>query len=156
MKLRVGQKIHYESGPDMTPLVDVVMVLLIFLMMVGSFAAMEHYLQSNLPLRQTGGGAVAMPESGLPDEPPLEVRVDSPTPDRFIARLDGRPPVNDTTSLANQLRSVGDGLVSAGRARDEIQLTIAPSRNVRLQHVLDVFQAAQMAGFKRIGFTTAR
>jgi biopolymer transport protein ExbD len=32
MKLNSSKKGHYESGPNMTPLVDVVMVILIFLM----------------------------------------------------------------------------------------------------------------------------
>ena len=37
MKLGTSQKIHYDSGPNMTPLVDVVMVILIFMMLVSQF-----------------------------------------------------------------------------------------------------------------------
>jgi biopolymer transport protein ExbD len=39
MKLKGAKAVHYDSGPNMTPLVDVVMVILIFLMLAGSFVA---------------------------------------------------------------------------------------------------------------------
>src|SRR5579862_6478490 len=56
MKLSVSRKVHYESGPNMTPLVDVVMVILIFLMMAGSFTGAEHYLVSDVPVQAKGIG----------------------------------------------------------------------------------------------------
>ena len=56
MKIQVSRKIHYDSGPNMTPLVDVVMVILIFMMLVGQFIGAEHYLVSNLPISQSGAG----------------------------------------------------------------------------------------------------
>ena len=58
MKLNTGKKVHYDSGPNMTPLVDVVMVILIFLMLAGTFGANEHFLTSNLPLSERGVGQV--------------------------------------------------------------------------------------------------
>src|SRR5205809_671221 len=59
MKIRGAKKIHYDSGPNMTPLVDIVMVILIFLMLAGSFAGAEHYLVSNVPFSKQGaGGAI--------------------------------------------------------------------------------------------------
>ena len=57
MKISGAKKVHYDSGPNMTPLVDVVMVILIFLMLCGSFGGVEHYLASNLPLLPAGGPA---------------------------------------------------------------------------------------------------
>ena len=81
MKMRSAQKVHYDAGPNMTPLVDVVMVILIFLMLTGSFAVGEHFLQSNMPVTKKGAGQVT--DKSVPDEP-LEIRVDSftrPGPD---------------------------------------------------------------------------
>ena len=37
MKMKGAKQVHYESGPNMIPLVDVVMVILIFLMLAGTF-----------------------------------------------------------------------------------------------------------------------
>src|SRR5438132_14403425 len=97
MRIQGAQKIHYDSGPNMTPLVDVVMVILIFLMLAGSFAGAEHYLVSNLPYSQKGGGGQAPPPGFVPDEP-LEIKVGSPTPDRFVARA-GQIRVGDAAKL---------------------------------------------------------
>src|SRR5580693_695554 len=57
MKISGAKKVHYDSGPNMTPLVDIVMVILIFLMLAGSFNQMEHYLMSDVPLQAKGVGA---------------------------------------------------------------------------------------------------
>src|ERR1700753_544627 len=100
MRLNPAKQVHYDSGPNMTPLVDVVMVILIFLMLAGTFTGSEWYLVSNLPLRQTGGGNVAPPPGGVPNDEPLEIRVDeNVTRDGFIARA-GQIQTGDARILA--------------------------------------------------------
>src|SRR5215211_8259671 len=101
MKIQGAKKIHYDSGPNMTPLVDVVMVILIFLMLAGSFVGAEHFLVSNLPLSQSGAGNVHLPPGYIPDEP-IDIRVDSPMPDKFVATA-GRIHTSDVAALTNQL-----------------------------------------------------
>ena len=64
-----AQKVHYDSGPNMTPLVDIVMVILIFLMLTGSFAVAEHWLQSNMPLVKKGPDNAEVPKDYVPDTP---------------------------------------------------------------------------------------
>src|SRR5215212_5500861 len=100
MKLNVGQKIHYDAGPNMTPLVDIVMVILIFLMLTGSFVGSEHFLVSNLPISQAGVGAVAPPPGFIPDEP-IEIRVDI-RGGRYVASA-GKISTDDPATLATQL-----------------------------------------------------
>src|ERR1700733_6881 len=56
MKLKGAKAVHYDSGPNMTPLVDVVMVILIFLMLAGSFGLTEKYLVSDVPTMEKGAG----------------------------------------------------------------------------------------------------
>lgn len=156
MKLSVNRKIHYESGPDMTPLVDVVMVLLIFLMMVGTFLGAEHYLVSNLPLRESGSGQSQPPPGGFPLDEPLEIRVDlNATRDGFIARA-GRIEAGGVDALAGSLAAMRRQFEESGTPASRVQVIISPSRDVRLQHVVDVFQAAQLAEFTKIGFASAR
>src|SRR6476659_2821250 len=54
MKISGAKKVHYDSGPNMTPLVDVVMVILIFLMLAGSFGSTEHYMIGSAELHSAG------------------------------------------------------------------------------------------------------
>src|SRR5688500_18883193 len=74
MKLKGAKQVHYDSGPNMTPLVDVVMVILIFLMLAGSFGGVTHYLESNLPIGH-GPGAKSTSVGTVEDEQ-LIVRID--------------------------------------------------------------------------------
>src|SRR5947199_9715468 len=102
MKLAIAKKIHYDAGPNMTPLVDIVMVILIFLMLCGSFVGNEHFLVSNLPISQGGLGNVPPPPGFIPDEP-IEIRVDSAGPGRFLATA-GKIKTGDAATLTERLR----------------------------------------------------
>jgi biopolymer transport protein ExbD len=138
----------------MTPLVDVVMVILIFLMLTGRFGGQEHYLVSTTPITQKGAGNQAPPPGFVPDEP-LEIRVDSPAPDRYVARADGVS-ASDYDTLAAQLTGVRKRLNAANKSTDKIQVIISPTRSARYSHLLDVYQAALTAEFTKIGFSPAR
>ncbi len=138
----------------MTPLVDVVMVILIFLMLAGSFVGTEHYLVSNIPIATRGAGGKPPPPGYVPDEP-LEIRVDSPTPDRFVARA-GQLQVSDQASLSAGLRTMRERMNAAGITDDRIQVQISPGRDVQYRFLIDVYESALQAGFTKVGFTQAR
>src|SRR6187431_149579 len=74
MKVEGAKQVHYDSGPNMTPLVDVVMVILIFLMLAGSFGTTEHFLASKTPIHAKGGGGEPDPNFVPPTM--LDVQVD--------------------------------------------------------------------------------
>src|SRR5215207_3720412 len=153
MKIRGAKKVHYDSGPNMTPLVDVVMVILIFLMLAGSFAGAEHYLVSNVPFTDKGAGGEAPPPGFVPDQP-VEIRVDSPVPDRFVARVE-----SVTVDSADKLKVVLDrlrgSLQTAGTPPEKVQIVISPGRNVKYKFLVEVYQAALQANFKNVGFAPA-
>ena len=152
MKLKGAKAVHYESGPNMTPLVDVVMVILIFLMLAGSFAGAEHYLVSNLPFRQNGGGNSS--PSAVPDDPPLTINVDNnATHDGYIARVD-QFAATDEEKLQGALISLRDKMAAIGQTPDKVQVVISPGRGVKYKYVTEVFEAAQSVNFKKIGFST--
>jgi biopolymer transport protein ExbD len=157
MKLATSKKIHYDSGPNMTPMVDVVMVILVFLMLAGSFAGAEHYLVSNLPYTKTGGGNAAPPPGGFPTDVPLEIRVDTnATRDGFIARV-GQHQARNEQQLVGHLRDLREQFArELGKTPDQIQIKISPGGSVRYEYVVQVYQAAMDASFTRIGFTSAR
>jgi biopolymer transport protein ExbD len=155
MKVRGAKQVHYDSGPNMTPLVDVVMVILIFLMLAGSFAGAEHFLISNQPLTKSGVGGAALPAGFIPDEP-LEIRVDSPgsLSDKFIATA-GQIRTDNPAALTAQLTKMRTQLNAAGKVTDKIQVKIGPAKNVKYKFLIQVYEAAMNAGFTKIGFATS-
>jgi biopolymer transport protein ExbD len=156
MKIRGAKQVHYDSGPNMTPLVDIVMVILIFLMLAGTFAGGEWYLISNLPLRETAGGNVEPPPGGFPADEPLEIRVDqNVTRDGFVAHA-GRIRTSDPEVLEAGLIQMRELFAKAGKTPDQIQIVISPGRNVKYEHLVAVYEAASGAEFKKVGFATAR
>jgi biopolymer transport protein ExbD len=157
MKLATSKKIHYDSGPNMTPMVDVVMVILVFLMLAGSFTGAQHYLVSNLPYTKSGGGNAAPPPGGFPDDVPLEIRVDSnATRDGFVARV-GQYQARNEQQLVGHLNSMRERFATElGKRPDQIQIKISPGGNVKYEYVVQVYQAALQANFTKIGFTPAR
>jgi biopolymer transport protein ExbD len=153
MKLGTSKKIHYDSGPNMTPLVDIVMVILIFMMLVSQFVGAEHFLTSNLPISQSGAGNAQLPPGFLPDEP-LDIRVDSPTPDQFIATA-GQIRTGDAKVLTAALKQMRLNLNKAGKSDDKIQVKIGPGKNVKYGFLVQVYEAALNAGFVKIAFATS-
>ena len=154
MKIKGAKQVHYDSGPNMTPLVDVVMVILIFLMLAGKFGGAEHYLVSNMPLEGIGGPGTPGTEVSVNE--PLEIRVDSPSRDRFMARDNGgRLNATSGEQLYGQLVKLQAQMVAAGKQVKDIQVKIAPGKQVRLEHVVAVQEAAMRAKFEKIGFTSS-
>lgn len=150
MKIHGGRGIHYDSGPNMTPLVDIMLVILIFLMLTGTFAGAEHYLSSNLAFRKSGSGAAN--QSVIPDQELLQVRVsENATHDGFIA-VAGQYQASDKQALATALRRLRDGYRASNTKLENVQVVIAPARTVKYKHVIEVFEAAQLADFPKIGF----
>src|SRR3954469_8099996 len=127
MKLRGAKKARYDSGPNMTPLVDVVMVILIFLMLSGSFGIAGHFLPANLPMiathapRRPTADQVAM----------LEVYVSSPTEDTFRARLADGATFTDIESLRGALDAKRVAHEAQGGSTDRMQVMIDARRSTR-------------------------
>ncbi len=153
MKLRAGSKVHYDAGPNMTPLVDIVMVILIFLMLTGTFAVGEHFLTSNLPLSRKGGGGEASPN--VPLDEPLEIRVDSTSAEEWIAQAGGFQVRNSQAMLRGQLTKMREALNANNTPTDKIQVVINPGRNTKYKHLIEVYEAALDAKYTKVAFSTA-
>jgi biopolymer transport protein ExbD len=155
MRLKGAKQVHYDSGPNMTPLVDVVMVILIFLMLAGSFVGAEHFLVSNLPFSEKGAGAAAAPAGFIPDEP-LDIRVDPrATGDGFVASAGQIRVDNNPEALTQQLIRMRKQLNAAGKPTSTIQVKINPGKNVKYKHLIAVYEAALRADFEKVAFATS-
>jgi biopolymer transport protein ExbD len=156
MKLKGAKKVHYDSGPNMTPLVDVVMVILIFLMLAGSFAGAEHYLVSNVPFSKQGAGGGTPPPGGIPEDEPLVISVEqNATHDGFVARAE-KITASDNKSLQRGLETLREQLRTAGKPPEKVQIVISPGRNVKYKNLVEVYQAALSAQFTKVAFAPAR
>ena len=159
MRLSAAKKVHYESGPNMIPMVDIVMVILIFLMLTGTFAGGTHFLTSNLPLSQRGTG----PATGdqIFRDPEVEVNVSwatDATGERvFVASVGDRRIVGNPDELVSVLRArynqMKDVAMANPQSKDkEVQLIITPAKSTHWKVVIQVYEAANEAGFKKIAF----
>ena len=153
MKIKGAKQVHYDAGPNMTPLVDVVMVILIFLMMAGSFAQGGWFLQSTTPIKAKGGAKAQVAPGTIPDEP-LEVRIDNAA-DGFRVLAGDIRSVGDREQLRAALEKKLRQFEGTGITRDKVQVVLMPGRNVRYENVIAVYEAAQRAGFTKVGFATS-
>jgi biopolymer transport protein ExbD len=155
MKLHGAKQVHYDSGPNMIPLVDITMVILIFLMMTGTFGAAEHYLISDVPVQVKGAGAVAAPNVPIPTQFTIKVSQEGRY---YIAKAGNFASVKNTdpsqayhqlrTDLSQQMTNFN----AAGVKTDDIRVVIDPTAGVSLENLITVMEASQDAGFKKIGF----
>jgi biopolymer transport protein ExbD len=155
MKIQYSKKVHYDSGPNMTPLVDIVMVILIFLMLAGSFNSMDHYLVSDVPMQAKGVGAKPPEGTIFPTKFTINVSQEGPV---YTVKAGNFASVKDTDArracdqLTQQLRNQYNSFKDAGVKMSDVQIIIYPQQNVTLDGLVPAFEAAQKAGFSKIGF----
>jgi biopolymer transport protein ExbD len=149
MKIKGAKQVHYDAGPNMTPLVDVVMVILIFMMLAGKFGGTEQYLASTVPVKKGGSGSVSDPISKDTD---FRISVD-PAGDRFVARV-GDQTETDEDSLVALLKTKAAEFAqtSPNGKLDNIQVIIDPARTVKYMYLIQVYEAANEAGFSKVAF----
>jgi biopolymer transport protein ExbD len=160
MKIKGAKSIHYESGPNMTPLVDVVMVILIFLMLTGSFGAVAHFLPSSMPIKQTGHGKIDPNKIPKVPDQQLEVYVQSRGQDIYVAKLsDGVEYFNGTAksgkTLVQALTEKRQAHQAGGKTADTLQVLLCPRLTTRMDHLMSVYEMAMKAECPKIGFQTA-
>jgi biopolymer transport protein ExbD len=147
-----------HAGPNMTPMVDVVMVILIFFMASAAILGPEWFLKTSLP-RTT---ATAPADESLLVRVRVELVMESGLP---RARIDGGEPVSvarveealqrslarSADALRNAGRDIGDGV----RARAEIAANVAVLVNARddvaYEEVVRVHEMARALGIEKIG-----
>jgi len=155
MKIQGAKKVHYDSGPNMIPLVDIVMVILIFLMLAGSFGEASNFLLSKQGIKKTGGDYKPLKQGEVPDTP-LEIRVDNSRDGLgFIATGVGMPPTTRAKDVEQWLARKQKEFNAAGTPADKLLVTISPSKAVKYQYLIAIYQSAMQAHYEKIAFTTS-
>ncbi len=150
----------YEShhGPNMTPMVDVVMVILVFFMASAAILGPEWFVRSSLPIRAAASKPAAdsrIVQLQLTFDPEnqnaltLSV-VDAPTPLPPV-RIDGD--LDLARELAPALASVLTSLGGTNGQPPNITLValIAPAPTTRYERVVAAHEACLRAGITRVG-----
>ena len=134
MNFRRGRS-REEPEINLIPMIDVLLVILIFLMVTTSYARFSE-LQVNLP--QAGGEAAA--ETARP----VNVAIDAS--ERYTINNQGLS-YSGVEALAASLKNA---------AGDQADPTIVINADARATHqsVINVMEAARLAGYGRITFTT--
>lgn len=152
---RDAASLHY--GPNMTPMVDVVMVILVFFMVSAAFLGPEWLLQGLVP-RQAAAGGTSTPGQGprATGGDPLATSAV-----RFVVDLrlspDGRVLASGAGVTDGTVEGVMEalGLKIAGAA-DQVEVLIRPAPGVSWGPVVRVTELAQKLGIVRVGPETGR
>jgi biopolymer transport protein ExbD len=128
-------RIREEPEINLIPMIDVLLVILIFMMVTTSYAKFSE-LQINLP--QAGG------KTATASAKPINVAVDAS--EHYAINNQGMP----YTSVA----ALADSLKSAAGEQDDPTIVINADAKAPHQSVINVMEAARLAGYGRITFTT--
>ena len=136
-----------ELEIKMTPMIDVVFLLLVFFVWTASFHAVEYLLPSSLSQKQGTGQTVNV------DEPPPEIEFEdivvriSFTNNQPAWSVNGQP-VASLSEVRNRLALVADIKIDS-------PVILHPDETVPVGNVIDVYDATRLAGFTQIQFVIA-
>ncbi|PPD00996.1 MAG: biopolymer transporter ExbD [Methylotenera sp.] len=135
MDFQRGKK-HEELEINFIPLIDVLLVIIIFLIVSATFSRTNE-LQINLPTA----------EANAPQDKPLMIEVAVDATGKYL--IDGKPLADGSVS------AISAGLQAAAKAgNEEPTIVINADANATHQSVVNVMEASRVAGYTRITFAT--
>ncbi len=137
-----------ELDIPMTPLIDVVFLLLVFFLWTVSLQPVEQMLPSRLM-------AVAGAAPGLLDEPPPPEE----DFDRVVVRLRwnaGQPSWQINDMALDSLADVQRRLQDIAAIKRDVTVILHPAQDVPLGHVIDLYDVTRLLGFERIQFAASQ
>lgn len=143
------------TGPDLTPVVNIAMVILVVFMLTTTFVEPQLYMQSRVAMMERGGRSQLPPDWTPPTALPILVSMDPQAPGSFRADV-GAQQAGDVEALGDILRQHYQSFELAGTDPLDVQVEISPQSHVVWQHLITVYEAAQRAGFTNITFTPGR
>ena len=129
----------FREPPEINfiPLIDVLLVILIFMMVTTTYAKFSE-LQINLP--QASG------EQNSPQANQINVSVDA----------SGHYAVNNTVTTFTDASALAQTLNKAAGDQKDPTIIINADAKATHQSVINIMEAARIAGYGRITFTTSR
>lgn len=125
-------EVHESADINVTPLVDVMLVLLIVFMI--TMPVLTHSIPLTLPTTANS-----------------QQKAESKAPLRLSIGADGEYKLGDKSLTLTQLQN---NLHSEVQANPDVVLAIAADKHVAYDHVAQVLAAARDAGLVKVGFVT--
>ena len=136
MNFRKGRAREYPYI-DLIPLIDILIVILIFLFLTTTYSRFAE-LQINLP------------------EATAEKASDKPTMLSVAVDAGGKYAINGVPVVFGNTQNFANALRDAARNAKEPVIAISADAKATHQSVIDVMEAARLAGYNHISFTTQR
>lgn len=139
-----------RADAKMTPMIDVVFLLLIFFLLTSTFQASEELLPTHLP----EAGAVESQLDLPPEVQDLEqVVIALEWRGRLVVELNGQR-YDDTGRLRAVLVGTSDA-PGLGTLAPELPVILDVEDPVPLEYVVDVYDLCRLAGFEKVHFAVA-
>ena len=126
---------HDEPEINLIPLIDVLLVIIIFLMLTTTYAKFSG-LEINLPTA----------DASKQSEQPNEVNV--------AVTASGQILINKAPLPVADVKAIAEAMRRAAGDRKEPLIVINADAKATHQSVVDIMQAAQIAGYPHISFAT--
>jgi biopolymer transport protein ExbD len=122
---------------NLTPLIDVVFLLLIFFMVSTTFTKENHL-------------SIDLPEASAEMQPVATNRLE------IIITASGSYSINDKSLINNKLDTLKRALVKAANGEENLPITITADANTPHQAVVRAMDAAGQTGFVNLSITTRK
>ena len=124
-----------ETGVNLTPLIDVVFLLLIFFMVSTTFKKETHI---NLNLPEADGEQVATENNQI----------------EIVISAKGEFVINERALINNEFATLRAAIKKVGKGDTELPIIISADGNAPHQAVINAMDAAGQLGYSRLSLTT--
>ena len=136
-----------ELEIKMTPMIDVVFLLLVFFVWTASFRIVEQVLPSELS--QVAGTNPTDPEEPPPPDEDF---------DKIVVRViwqNAKPTWRINDAAVPSLQEARDRLKAVAEIKRDAPVILHPDPEVPLGHVIDLYDLTRLVGFQKIQFAAS-
>lgn len=140
-----GWTLHF--GPNMTPMVDVVMVMLVFFMASAAFVGSDWFLRAGVV--EGGKGGASGPQAAAVVRDPLSQRLEV----IMDADANGRALITafELSKVPMEAFTARVAALPRGGATAKLEIIVKPVAQVAYQDVVRVHEACYAAGIEKVG-----
>jgi len=132
-----------DLNTAMTPMIDVVFLLLVFFVWTASFQTIEYVLDSQVAAQQGTNASVDTQLTPPTDSEDVLIRIES---------VAGELVWSVSQRSATSLVDVKERLIRLAEVDASVKVILHPDPEVPLEFVIGAFDAAQLAGFTQVAF----